>query len=294
MKKKLCYFFISSAMLLSGCVNEKWKENFPIAIVEPVSFENQLNIAKYTAVLRNKDLEKSVRIKTLYARGELYSYLGLEALAFTDFSLILRIDPTIAEVYNYLGFYLAASDDFEAAYQSFDSAIELDPNYFYAYLNRGITSYNGERYLLAEDDIGIFYDNNPNNPVGLLWMYLVEEPLLGKRQAKANLQKRYDTLEDKQIWGCSIIEFYLGIIGESTLLNSVKQLQNNVGETVYAEYLSEVYFYLGKYYLNNGDKESALTLFKLTLATNVKHFIEYHQARFELNKIRSDIANQSK
>lgn len=290
MKKKLWGLFVLT-LLLAGCVNGKWKEKYPLEIADPATLEAQVNLAKYSALLRTKELNKVQRTELLYARGNIYAQLGLDALAFADFSLVIKLDPLIPDPYNYLGALLAASDEYDDAFEAFDSAIELDPTYFFAYLNRGIALVNNHRYYLARKDFRVFNQNNPDTPVGLIWLYFTEREMLGKKEAKANLKQHYDALKDKHVWGCNIIEFYLGIISEKTLLETTKLQKDNVDASTYAGYLSEVYFYLGKYYLGIGDKESATTLFKLTLANNVKHFIEYHQARVELNKIQSDIAN---
>ncbi len=47
------------------------------------------------------------------------------------------------EVFNYLGIYLTQAGNFDAAYEAFDSVLELDPTYNYAHLNRGIALYYG-------------------------------------------------------------------------------------------------------------------------------------------------------
>ena len=49
------------------------------------------------------------------------------------------------EVFNYLGIYLTQAGNFDAAYEAFDSVLELDPTYNYARLNRGIALYYGGR-----------------------------------------------------------------------------------------------------------------------------------------------------
>lgn len=63
--------------------------------------------------------------------------LGLRALARNDFSQALAIRPDMPEVFNYLGIYLTQAGNFDAAYEAFDSVLELDPTYNYAHLNRG-------------------------------------------------------------------------------------------------------------------------------------------------------------
>ena len=102
----------------------------------------------------------------------LYDSLGLRALARNDFSQALAIRPDMPEVFNYLGIYLTQAGNFDAAYEAFDSVLELDPTYNYARLNRGIALYYGGRFPLAQDDLQAFYQDDPNDPsvrYGCIW-----------------------------------------------------------------------------------------------------------------------------
>ncbi|MCX2959746.1 MAG: lipoprotein NlpI, partial [Serratia symbiotica] len=76
-----------------------------------------------------------------------------------DFSQALAIRPDMPEVFNYLGIYLTQASNVDAAYEAFDSVLELDPTYNYARLNRGIALYYGGRFSLAQDDLLAFYQD---------------------------------------------------------------------------------------------------------------------------------------
>jgi lipoprotein NlpI len=208
----------------------------------------------------------------------LYDSLGLRALARNDFSLALSVRPDMPEVFNYLGIYLTQAGNFDAAYEAFDSVLELDPTYNYAHLNRGIALYYGGRYKLAQDDLLAFYQDDPNDPFRSLWLYL-DEREMDADKAKVALQQRYDKAVRDQ-WGWKIVEFYLGNISESTLMDSLKA--DATDNTSLAEHLSETNFYLGKHYLSLGEKDDAEALFKLTVANNVHNFVEHRYALLEL------------
>lgn len=94
-------------------------------------------------------------------------------------------------VFNYLGIYLTQASNVAAAYKTFDSVLELDPTYNYARLNRGIASYYGDRFSLAQDDLLAFYQDDPSDPFRSLWLYLVEREIDPKR-ADIALKQRYD------------------------------------------------------------------------------------------------------
>ncbi len=152
------------------------------------------------------------------------------------------------EVFNYLGIYLTQAGNFDAAYEAFDSVLELDPTYNYAHLNRGIALYYGGRDKLAQDDLLAFYQDDPNDPYRSLWLYL-DEQKLNEKQAKEALKARFEK-SDKEQWGWNIVEFYTGDISEATLMERLKA--DATDNTSLAEHLSETNFYLGKYYLSLG------------------------------------------
>ncbi|STD93991.1 lipoprotein NlpI precursor [Escherichia coli] len=95
------------------------------------------------------------------------------------------------EVFNYLGIYLTQAGNFDAAYEAFDSVLELDPTYNYAHLNRGIALYYGGRDKLAQDDLLAFYQDDPNDPFRSLWLYLAEQKL-DEKQAKEVLKQHFE------------------------------------------------------------------------------------------------------
>lgn len=271
-----CYIFL--IFILAGCVNDDWRKEQILAIPVQATLQQEVILARIEQIFLTRILTDDERSRLLYERGVLYDSLGLRALAQNDFSQALTIRPDMPEIFNYLGVYLTQAGDFNAAYEAFDSVLELDPNYNYAHLNRGISLYYGGRFLLAQDDLKKFYQDDPNDPFRLLWLYLVEREINAKA-AKIALKQRYEKSNREQ-WGWNIIEFYLGKISIKTLMRHL--VVDTVDNTSLAERLSEANFYLGKHYLSLGDKETASALFKLTVANNIHNFVEHRFALLEL------------
>lgn len=124
--------------------------------------------------------------------------------------MVLAIRPDIPEVFNFLGIYFTQAGNFDAVYEAFDSALELDPTYNFTRMNRGIALYYGGKQRLAQGDLLAYYQQDPNDPFRSLWLYLVEKEIDPKR-AQANLLSRYKQAEKGQ-WGWNVVEFYLGKI----------------------------------------------------------------------------------
>ncbi|MFT8212102.1 MAG: lipoprotein NlpI [Symbiopectobacterium sp.] len=278
MKLFLRWCYVATALMLAGCSNTDWRKNAVLAIPVQPALQQEVILERMEQILASRALTDDERAQLLYERGVLYDSLGLRALARNDFSQALSIRPDMPEVFNYLGIYLTQAGNFDAAYEAFDSVLELDPTYNYARLNRGIALYYGGLYLLVQDDLLAFYRDDPNDPFRTLWLYLAEREI-DPNNAKAALKKHYDSAE-RGPWGWNIVEFYLGNISEAVLMERLKAEATD--NTSLAEYLSETDFYLGKHYLSLGDKNSAMALFKLTVANNVHNFVEHRYALLEL------------
>lgn len=281
MKPCLRWGFIATALLLAGCSSANWRKNEVLAVALQPTLQQEVMLARMEQILASRALTEDERAQLLYERGVLYDSLGLRALARNDFSQALSIRPDIPEVFNYLGIYLTQAGNFDAAYEAFDSVLELDPTYNYAHLNRGIAFYYGGRYRLAQDDLLAFYQDDPNDPFRALWLYLNEQKIDAK-QAIAALKQRY-TAANKDQWGWKIVEFYLGNISEKQLMQSLQE--DATDNTSLAEHLSETNFYLGKHYLSLGEKDNAEALFKLAVANNVNNFVEHRYALLELAQL---------
>ncbi|QSI85714.1 lipoprotein NlpI [Erwinia amylovora] len=278
MKPFLRWCLVATALSLAGCSNTEWRKNEVLAVPLQPTLQQEVILARMEQILASRSLTDDERAQLLYERGVLYDSLGLRALARNDFSQALSVRPDMPEVFNYLGIYLTQAGNFDAAYEAFDSVLELDPTYNYARLNRGIALYYGGRFKLAQDDLLAFYQDDPNDPFRSLWLYLTEREI-NAEQAKVSLKQRYNKAVKEQ-WGWNIVEFYLGNISEKTLNERLQA--DATDNTSLAEHLSETNFYLGKYYLSLGEKENAEALFKLTVANNVHNFVEHRYALLEL------------
>lgn len=278
MKPFLRWCCVATAITLAGCSNPNWRKNDVLAVPLQPTLQQEVILARMEQIFASKILSDDERAQLLYERGVLYDSLGLRALARNDFSLALSIRQDMPEVFNYLGIYLTQAGNYDAAYEAFDSVLELDPTYDYARLNRGIALYYGGRYKLAQDDLLAFYQDDPNDPFRCLWLYLAEQKIDADK-ARLSLKQRYEKAV-KERWGWNIVEFYLGDISEETLMARLRQ--NATDNTSLAEHLSETNFYLGKHYLSLGEKDSAEALFKLAVANNVNNFVEHRYALLEL------------
>ena len=273
--------FSLAIILMSGCSNSQ-----PLlAVPEQVSYDDELKIAQISQQLSQKDIDAVTRIQLIFQRGVVYDSLGFKAFAQSDFSYLMEFNPEIPDIYNFMGTYALREGDFDNALMSFNTTIELDPTYVYAYLNRAITLYRTGHYQSAERDAYQFYQFDVNEPIRILWLYLIDREI-DNEAAQNKLQKRYDLINDKTIYSSDLIAFYLGKINESKLMQNLQQgVESN---RQLAERLCEAYFYLGKYYQSKGNNERAKMLFKYALANNIYNFVEHQQALYEMKLLEEN------
>ena len=251
----------------------------------PISYKNEIAIARLSEVILRAELTEQQRAQLYYDRGVRYDSVGLQSLARYDFTRALSLKPDLVDAYNFLGIHYTQLQDFIQAYDAFDSAIDLAPDHEYAYLNRGIALYYGGRPALAEQDFKTFHQNQKDDPYRLLWLYLAEQTI-DATQAKKSLAVSATQVND-QIWAKQVINLYLGNIDQNEFIARLTHhIKSNKALT---DRLCEAYFYLGKYNQIIGNDGAAANFFKLALSTNVYEFVEHRYARLELNLMRESI-----
>ncbi|GAA5140242.1 lipoprotein NlpI [Thalassotalea piscium] len=291
---KLYYRVLILGLLLSSqacsSLSQERSVSGQLVIAEPVeiNYKSEIALARMSEVIQRAEITDDQRAQLFYDRGVIYDSVGLRSLARLDFNRALRLKPDLVEAYNFLGIHFTQLQEYTQAYDSLDSAIELNAEHEFAYLNRGIALYYGGRPSLAVEDLKAFHSNRLDDPYRVLWLYLAEREI-STEQALANLHKRAENIEDR-VWAKEIINLYLGNISQKRFMtNLVKGVNTNKD---LSDRLCEAYFYLGKINQINGNVHDAANFFKLALSTNVFEFVEHRYAKLELDLLRESSANK--
>ncbi|WNC70892.1 lipoprotein NlpI [Thalassotalea psychrophila] len=291
MKFKLSFITILLLSILSGCATSSNTQSSSVAKVViaeplPVNQQSEVAIARLTEILNRVEVSQEQKAKLFYDRGVIYDSVGLRGLASYDFQRALRLQPDLVDAYNFIGIHHTQRQEFLQAYEAFDSAIELDEQHQYAYLNRGIALYYGGRPQLALQDMRRFQLEQQNDPYRISWLYIIEneiDPVTAKNNLRLNLNSI-----DHNSWANNILRLFLGDISEQDFVASLTVGVKNHKELV--DRLCEGYFYLGKYKLLNNSINTSSDYFKLALSTNVYEFIEHRYAKLELDLIQANVA----
>jgi lipoprotein NlpI len=255
-----------------------------MAVPLQASVQQEVQIARLSQLLTRPDLSNDVRAKMLYERGNYYDSVGLRDLARLDYNQSLALNPAQPDLFNLLGVYFTQVGEFDAAYDAFDSTLELAPDNTYAARNRAIALYYGDRIDLALEDIQKHYDQDPSDPFRALWLYIVKhekEPELARQELEQSYQNR-----DEQ-WGWVLVAITLGDVTEEQAFKVI--LAGTRDNTVLAQRLTEAYFYLGKRYQAEGDFASAISLYKLAISFNVFEYVEHRYSFLELSRIYNQV-----
>ncbi|UPQ88421.1 lipoprotein NlpI [Vibrio sinaloensis] len=280
---------LSLAMLITaGCASTsnnatQWIYP-PMAVPLQASAQQEVQIARLSHLLQRPDLSDEIRAKMLYERGNYYDSVGLRELARLDYNLSLSLNPAQPDLFNLLGVFFTQVGEFDAAYDAFDSTLELDPENSYAARNRAIALYYGDRIDLALEDMQKHYEQDPSDPFRALWRYLIQmeqQPELAREQLLAQYQQR-----DEQ-WGWVLVAISLGDVSEEQAFKAI--LAGTRDNTLLAQRLTEAYFYLGKRYQAQGDFANAISLYKLAISFNVYEYVEHRYAFLELNRIYNQV-----
>ncbi|MEF1171952.1 lipoprotein NlpI [Vibrio sinaloensis] len=278
-------------LVTAGCASKSSQQAEwlypPMAVPLQASVQQEVQIARLSQLLQRPDLTSEVRAKMFFERGNYYDSVGLRDLARLDYNQSLALNPAQPDLFNLLGVYFTQAGEFDAAYDAFDSTLELDPDNSYAERNRAIALYYGDRIELALEDIEKHYNQDPSDPFRALWLYLIQaevDPALARQDLVLRYQRR-----DEQ-WGWVLVAITLGDVTEQQAFKAI--LSGTRDNTLLAQRLTEAYFYLGKRYQSEGDFASAISLYKLAISFNVYEYVEHRYAFLELSRIYNEVKEQ--
>ncbi|MFD2179858.1 lipoprotein NlpI [Veronia pacifica] len=286
MVKWVSLLVIVSLGVLSGCSSmpdagqsHKWS-TLPVAMPLQPTTQQEIQLVHIDQILQQSELNDKELARLHYQRGLLYDGLGLRDLAKLEFNRSLALNPSQSDVFNMLGVYFTQSRLFDAAYDAFESSLELDGEFDFAAQNLGIALYYGGRQELAQQRLSAHFSRNTQDAYRALWLFLSERELYGEPAAIEQLGKRYQA-SNREDWGWQIVRFYLGEVSERDFLDNITLTSED--NIQLAERLCEAYFYLAKQYQFNGDNENAVALYKLAMSGNVFQFVEHRYALLELS-----------
>ncbi|MCU4676325.1 hypothetical protein N7931_11875 [Catenovulum sp. 2E275] len=262
-----------------------------LELIEPASdtTAQQIAVKRLSDLIEDPEFAPDQQAELYLQRGLTYDMLGLMHLAYFDFLYAIELKPDLAEAYNMLGVYYLRQTEYSRSYESFDAVIELDSQHEFAYLNRAIALYYGDRAKLAEKDFESFYRFNPQDAFRVIWWYFAKSSY-DPAAAIEQLNRQITQLPDDS-WGTQIALYVKGQLTAEQLLeqavmysqkneNSAQNINQSINQN-----LCEAYFYIAKQLAAQGKKMQAADYFNAALKTAVFEFVEYRYAHLELQRL---------
>ncbi|KYN02393.1 Mitochondrial import receptor subunit TOM70, partial [Cyphomyrmex costatus] len=99
-------------------------------------------INDFEMILSSKDAHDDVRVNALIKRANLHQEIGLQHFAFNDLELAITINPSCCDIYYHRGQAYLAIQMLDKAKRDFEKAIECNPNFSAAHMQKWYTHYH--------------------------------------------------------------------------------------------------------------------------------------------------------
>jgi tetratricopeptide (TPR) repeat protein len=233
-----------------------------------------------------EDYGRAIELKPNYSEAfnnRAIAYLGKGAVdkAIADFSSAIRLNPNNTAAVVNRGHIYAADGQFERADVDFSSAIKLKPNIARLYVDRARAKFYLGQTEAAVGDLTMAIKLDPSNGYAVIWLHLTRV-----RAAVNDLHElmRNSTNVDPKKWPRPIVDLHLGTTNPKTVGTAGL---SNIDTKARSERACEVEFYLGTFYLEQGDRAEAGRRLEAAVSACPPGLIERGAAKAELIRLQS-------
>jgi tetratricopeptide (TPR) repeat protein len=125
---------VGHAVAATGEPTEEQIDSAPCMAALTANDDDRI-IAICGSLITNEKAQKADRVKALIARGAAYDHKDQIDRAISDYDVALRLDPTLADIFNARGELRRKKGDRPHALADFGAAIRLNPNHVAAKAN---------------------------------------------------------------------------------------------------------------------------------------------------------------
>jgi tetratricopeptide (TPR) repeat protein len=233
-----------------------------------------------------EDYGRAIQLKPNYAdaynnRGVAYLAKGAADKAIADFGAAIRSNPNNVTAIVNRGHIYAADGQFELADVDFSSAINLKPDIARLYVDRGRAKLYLGQAEAAISDLTTAIRLNPSDIYAVIWLHFTHvhatvDDLPEFMRNSVNI--------DHKKWPGPIVDLYLGTTNLETV--STAGL-SNIDTKARPGRVCEIEFYLGTFYLEQGDRGEAKGRFEAAVNACPPSLIERGAAKAELISLQS-------
>ena len=231
-----------------------------------------------------------------YNRAFAHAKLGQFAQAIADYSAELALRPDYMESFYLRGQAHGDLSNYEAAVADYTVVLAREVFNTRALRARGYAAFYIGRFELTEGDFELSVRDDGaadgTRICSAIWSYLGTthlggdgEPELAANMEEVSVDRNRFRAEPidmfTQVWPGPVAALYLGQIGPDDLRFYGVETEDQTRD----QRLAEVTFYLGQYFLAQGDVAQARALFEETIATGITSYVEYEGAAAELARL---------
>ena len=223
---------------------------------------------------RLKDATKAVEadpksIPALVRRAAIFEQLEKYTEAAADYTKIIALDKTLANIYQQRGFVHFKAGKIKESIDDFDKFIELKPEAKISHWQRGISYYYAGRYDDGRKQFEGYQDFDSNDVENAVWRFMCMTRKDGIAKARKEMLKIGD---DKRVPMRQVYDLYKGDLKPDDVFAATKK-----GEPTPAQLSQRLFYahlYVGIYHELLGDKKAAFEhLNKATEEHRIGHYM---------------------
>jgi lipoprotein NlpI len=240
------------------------------------AFEKAVGL--YTLAIKSGHLEGPALAGAYVKRGDTYRDQARYDRAIADFATALNIDPGQAEALNGRALVFSQQGRYDQAITDYRAALKLKPDFAFAYTALGRAYFFKGDFALAAVSFKDRLKIKPRHVFPMLWLFLARARSGG--DAKPELAG-YLADAKKGFWIYQAALLYMGKASPQQVLDAAGKGEPEERRQRGAE----ANFYIGQYFLINGNNEAAARYFKKVVDTGITRFYEYTGAEVELRRM---------
>jgi len=278
MKKYAMLIFVVS--ILAGAATAQAEDRANLKAGDEARHEGAFKeaVGLYTQAIRSGHIDGEALAEAYVKRGDTYRDQGQYDRSIADFAAALKINPSLAEALNGRALVFAKKGLYELAISDYGTALKLKPDLAFAYTNLGRAYFYQSKFSKAAESFENRLKIKPPHVYPMLWLYLARARM--GQDPKTELAGYMKTAK-KGHWIYNAALLYLEKATPQQVLDAARK--GNPHKLRERE--AEAFFYVGQYYLVNGDEKTAVRYFLKVVDTGIARFYEYTGAQVELGRL---------